>query len=818
MSYMDGVTYNKVCDRCDGGFEANHPQKKHCSLCDVLSEIESYMSSRTKECHYRHCSRGLIRENDQGHIVGQSRFPESDTSNTSLFIDATAKNTRRYCSDECNYREGEYQDWERSHPDKCPEEAPPEGEMFLAEQTRQCDWCGSDFTPNRANQKKCNKDDCNEYERLYHLVMDAPPELRHYSPYLTCQECGEEFLGCIPNRSGKGEGHFKSSHDMTYSEYREEHPNSYRQCQLSRKLSGYRQRGQTVDEEGRLRMSKAQQERYRTKSVWNKGLTKDDHDGIARQARILSEKYQGDGNPFWNCCHTEKVKEVLSEKCSNLKQDFVYQRNWRESKEVSSKLGMHISKPHVVMMQAMRDIGLWDHFDFDYEVWITLQDSEGQFPHGIDIACPSPQVAIEIDGCDFHGCPDHYDPQSFDEDHRSFVQDRKHLDNRIDQILQRDGWNVVRLWEHEVKDDVESCLNRISSALGKEHFSYLKSYETVWSDTSSEFKKLTSRDCEIDLDSEDCEIDDVVDFYKIREFPYHSYSSSEIKDDFEFLEEYRVENMECGPNLFEVKRPGLGMRSVKYFGRHYWRASRGDRRSPYERYQEDDFIESIVESQQEKDTSSPFRSNKIRNEIKRRTKAPSSFPATVTKYLVKYLTEGSPDVLDPCVGYGGRLVGSKSVSKSVSYTGVDPWEEAIDNLRLMSDWFGFTGVELYNQPFEDLPKPDHAPFDLVLTSPPHYDKEHYADDPSQSNVRYDSYQEWELEFLRPLFQKSFDWLRRGGTIAIHLTNTSEHDLVKSGRSTMRNVGFDLQNDLLWSRQNIFQGKSRQETILIGKKL
>jgi DNA mismatch endonuclease (patch repair protein) len=60
------------------------------------------------------------------------------------------------------------------------------------------------------------------------------------------------------------------------------------------------------------------------------------------------------------------------------------------------------------------------------------------------------RVAVFVDGCFWHGCPDH---QHVPKRNRDYwvpkLQANVERDRRVDAALQAAGWVVVRVWEHE---------------------------------------------------------------------------------------------------------------------------------------------------------------------------------------------------------------------------------------------------------------------------------------------------------------------------------------------------------------------------------
>ncbi|MDL2079670.1 very short patch repair endonuclease [Streptomyces sp. GXMU-J15] len=71
------------------------------------------------------------------------------------------------------------------------------------------------------------------------------------------------------------------------------------------------------------------------------------------------------------------------------------------------------------------------------------------------------KVAVFIDGCYWHGCPDHYVPPKTnpgywsDKVARNIARDRD-----TDQRLEAAGWTVLRFWEHEPSG---VCAERIAA-------------------------------------------------------------------------------------------------------------------------------------------------------------------------------------------------------------------------------------------------------------------------------------------------------------------------------------------------------------------
>jgi DNA mismatch endonuclease (patch repair protein) len=70
-----------------------------------------------------------------------------------------------------------------------------------------------------------------------------------------------------------------------------------------------------------------------------------------------------------------------------------------------------------------------------------------------DIVFPSVRVAVFVDGCFWHGCPDHATwPKNNADFWRAKIEGNRRRDVDTDVRFADAGWCVVRVWEHEPVD------------------------------------------------------------------------------------------------------------------------------------------------------------------------------------------------------------------------------------------------------------------------------------------------------------------------------------------------------------------------------
>ncbi|GHF99589.1 very short patch repair endonuclease [Streptomyces filamentosus] len=82
-----------------------------------------------------------------------------------------------------------------------------------------------------------------------------------------------------------------------------------------------------------------------------------------------------------------------------------------------------------------------------------------------DIVFRPVKVAVFIDGCYWHGCPEHYvAPRTNPGYWSGKVAGNMARDSDTDQRLRDAGWTVLRFWEHESPDE---CAARIAAEVEK---------------------------------------------------------------------------------------------------------------------------------------------------------------------------------------------------------------------------------------------------------------------------------------------------------------------------------------------------------------
>ena len=79
-----------------------------------------------------------------------------------------------------------------------------------------------------------------------------------------------------------------------------------------------------------------------------------------------------------------------------------------------------------------------------------------------DIVFPKLRLAVFVDGCFWHGCPIHANTPATNTSFWVAKLTRTRLrDKHVTESLLSDKWAVIRMWEHEITDDLDGAALRV---------------------------------------------------------------------------------------------------------------------------------------------------------------------------------------------------------------------------------------------------------------------------------------------------------------------------------------------------------------------
>ncbi len=139
----------------------------------------------------------------------------------------------------------------------------------------------------------------------------------------------------------------------------------------------------------------------------------------------------------------------------------------------------------------------------------------------------------------------------------------------------------------------------------------------------------------------------------------------------------------------------------------------------------------------------------------------NEFPPHIARELsIKHCLDSTSRVLDPCAGWGGRMIGFSTVVNN--YECYEPSTKTYEGLKKLNEFIKQFRPEfnatIHCLPFEDSIIIDNS-FDFALTSPPYFDTEKYTNEKTNSFIRYSTFDSWVQYFYLPLISKTMATLK-----------------------------------------------------------
>ena len=136
----------------------------------------------------------------------------------------------------------------------------------------------------------------------------------------------------------------------------------------------------------------------------------------------------------------------------------------------------------------------------------------------------------------------------------------------------------------------------------------------------------------------------------------------------------------------------------------------------------------------------------------------------------KYCKNGSR-ILNPCAGWGGRLIGLASCMFSdIEYVETEPSTATYNGLKEIKKFLRLGNeYKQFNLPFEELDVKKEY-FDFVFTSPPYFDTEKYSDEETQSYIKNDTYETWVKNFLCVMIDKIVFCMKKDAFCVLNVGN------------------------------------------------
>jgi DNA mismatch endonuclease (patch repair protein) len=119
------------------------------------------------------------------------------------------------------------------------------------------------------------------------------------------------------------------------------------------------------------------------------------------------------------------------------------------------------TRPEVALRSALHRRGL--RFRKDHRL------QAGDIRVKVDVVFPRRRLAVFVDGCYWHSCPEHGRvPTANAQYWPAKLARNRARDARVSEALRDEGWTVLRLWEHvETDEAVQAVLDALAAAVAE---------------------------------------------------------------------------------------------------------------------------------------------------------------------------------------------------------------------------------------------------------------------------------------------------------------------------------------------------------------
>jgi DNA modification methylase len=160
-----------------------------------------------------------------------------------------------------------------------------------------------------------------------------------------------------------------------------------------------------------------------------------------------------------------------------------------------------------------------------------------------------------------------------------------------------------------------------------------------------------------------------------------------------------------------------------------------------------------------------------------------------------------------------------AAAAGVHYTATDVEPETIEGNRRLAVALGFEDHDLVLHEAQTFEVPE---VDMVFTSPPYFDVEHYGSSASQSFRVFTEFDSWLEGFMRPMLGQAFKALKSGGVAVFNVANVYRRKemfpLPDQTVELAKKLGFALETTLWMPISGLNRAKDRQqEPVLVFRK-
>lgn len=239
----------------------------------------------------------------------------------------------------------------------------------------------------------------------------------------------------------------------------------------------------------------------------------------------------------------------------------------------------------------------------------------------------------------------------------------------------------------------------------------------------------------------------------------------------------------AGDAMVELNRCAAGAAKCRvqiadrWFPHRYDVRAGGSPQTPNEILQDPDILERCIRAMASGPLAGPATRQRVLATVSlfRGRQAARQFPVQIARDIYRQFSKPGADVLDPCAGWGGRMLGWLCSLHAGTYSGCDASLATARGFERMIAELQIKNASVVHLAFEDWELMQNS-CDFAFTSPPYFDRELYSSDPEQSCVRYMTYHAWRDGFLRALIVNTLRALKPGCRFVLNVSEAAEHPI------------------------------------------
>lgn len=275
------------------------------------------------------------------------------------------------------------------------------------------------------------------------------------------------------------------------------------------------------------------------------------------------------------------------------------------------------------------------------------------------------------------------------------------------------------------------------------------------------------------------------------EFPY-LLQRENLTDTIQKISKYDLSRIyDSKSKTFRNNISSLGVNYLKSNFESYWHSSFRDNKTPVDAWNDDEIMKKVVKYRIGLNNSNEvfdFSLHQLIRGLSARRYTISFFKPLLAAAIYKHFLGDikNPIVIDPCAGFGGRMLGFKSVYPNGEYIGIEPNIDTYNELVKLSK--NFSSIQLHNCKLEDYV--GNKDCDLTFTSIPYFDKETYS-----KNVKYNNFKHWKSTFIENLMSYNNLIINLPKDLEELFTNYTEKYFIQNNTSHF-NRNQNIKNELL----------------------